>query len=82
MNPIGSPALTGDASAVLVIDNAGHSTVVVACAFSDGWFVAGEVGRCSGTSCSSAKSSGSVTCTVAEAPDARSPKLQLSVLAD
>src|SRR5262249_22973717 len=38
VNPIGSPALTGVASAVLVIDRFGHCTVVDADACTCGWF--------------------------------------------
>src|SRR2546428_24730 len=39
-NPMGSPALTLAAPAALVMRRSGHKTVVLALAFTTGWFVA------------------------------------------
>ena len=78
VNPIASPALTVGASAVLVIDNAGHSTCVDALACTLAWLVAwalavlGYVAQlCALVALD--------TCTDAEAACAMSPKEQFNV---
>src|SRR5262249_47069858 len=78
VKPMLVPALTLAASATLVIERAGHCTVVEAEAVTGGRLVACPVAVV-GEGAQLANLVRLVTCTLAEAPGARSPKLQLSV---
>src|SRR5690349_18381928 len=79
VNPIASPAFTVAASAVLLICRPGHCTLTEAFACTCGWFVACAV-AVFGYVAQLANAVGLVTCTDADPPTPRSPKLQFKVL--
>src|SRR5215831_5792564 len=78
VKPIGSPALTEVASAVLVIDRSGAITTIVADASTSGWFEADAV-AVFGYVPALPLPVALVTWTEIVAPGAMSPKLQASV---
>ena len=79
VKPIGSPALTESASAVLVICTAGHCRVVEADACTCGLFVACALAVFGYVVHGVPTEVGLVTCTEAEPPGARSPSAHVRV---
>src|SRR5690349_18365543 len=79
VKPIASPAFTVGASAVLLTCRPGHCTLTDAFACTCGLFVACAL-AVFGYVAQLANAVGLVTCTEAEPPVPRSPKLQLRVL--